>query len=316
MKKKPTILIIGPLPPPYHGMSTATEMILGSFLKETFTFIHLDTADRREIGNMGRLDGTNLYLAIRHGIQCLYLLLTQSIDLVYLPLSQNVWGYLRDMVFIGLALLFQKKIVAHLHGGYFAPFYKTAPRCLGIGWTMQRIPKVIVLGERIRDELTSVFKKEQMEVIPNGVPDDFEGEFVKGKDPPHLLFLGNLIPEKGFLEVLRVVPDLLKSHPIHVDFGGAWPNQAIREETLHLVETLKIERYVTFWGVVTGDQKKELLKQSTLFLFPTYYPYEGHPYVILEAMSAGLPIVTTPQGVIAETVLDGENGILVPQKNS
>jgi len=42
------ILIIGPTPPPYHGVSVATEMILNSNLQRKFKIIHLDTADRRD----------------------------------------------------------------------------------------------------------------------------------------------------------------------------------------------------------------------------------------------------------------------------
>ena len=41
---------------------------------------------------------------------------------------------------------------------------------------------------------------------------------------------------------------------------------------------------------------------------------EGHPWVIVEAMASGLPIITTDQGCIKESVIDGENGYIVPKR--
>ena len=50
-------------------------------------------------------------------------------------------------------------------------------------------------------------------------------------------------------------------------------------------------------------------------MFPTYYPPEGHPWVIVEAMAAGLPIISTDQGAITESVVDGVNGFIVEKRN-
>lgn len=41
---------------------------------------------------------------------------------------------------------------------------------------------------------------------------------------------------------------------------------------------------------------------------------EGHPWVIIEAMATGLPIITTDQGCIKESVVDGENGFIIPKR--
>jgi len=58
-------------------------------------------------------------------------------------------------------------------------------------------------------------------------------------------------------------------------------------------------------GPVVGTQKFELLSSSDIFVFPTYYPPEGHPWVIVEALAAGLPIISTDQGAITESVFHG-----------
>ncbi len=52
------------------------------------------------------------------------------------------------------------------------------------------------------------------------------------------------------------------------------------------------------------------MASASVFLFPPTEP-EGHPRVVLEAMSHGLPVVTTDQGAIRETVVDGESGFVL-----
>jgi glycosyltransferase involved in cell wall biosynthesis len=66
---------------------------------------------------------------------------------------------------------------------------------------------------------------------------------------------------------------------------------------------------------VAGKEKLELLRSADIFAFPTYYPPEGHPWAIVEAMAAGLPIVSTDQGAITESVVHGRNGLIVEKRN-
>ncbi|MDE4541330.1 glycosyltransferase [Thermoanaerobacterium sp. R66] len=57
--------------------------------------------------------------------------------------------------------------------------------------------------------------------------------------------------------------------------------------------------------------EKDLLLNSDIFILPTYYPNEGQPISIIEAMAAGLPIISTDTGCIADMVIDGYNGFIV-----
>jgi glycosyltransferase involved in cell wall biosynthesis len=65
--------------------------------------------------------------------------------------------------------------------------------------------------------------------------------------------------------------------------------------------------------VVVGAQKSRLLRDCGVFVLPSYS--EGMSRAILEAMSAGVPIVATPVGANPEIVESGVNGILVPVGN-
>ena len=68
--------------------------------------------------------------------------------------------------------------------------------------------------------------------------------------------------------------------------------------------------------VFHGSQSSVLehLTKQDVFVLPTYYR-EGVPRSILEALSVGLPIITTDAPGCRETVIEGENGFLIPTQN-
>lgn len=74
--------------------------------------------------------------------------------------------------------------------------------------------------------------------------------------------------------------------------------------------------YVNYLGKKYGDEKSEILASSDIFVFPTCYPNECFPLVLLEAMQHGLPMVTTDKGGITDVVLDGVNEFICRKHDS
>lgn len=313
--KKLKILVVGPTPPPFTGMSVVTEMLLNSSLKDKFKIVHLDTVDRREISNMGKFDLVNFFLALKHFVRFLYLCIRNKPDLIYLPISQNFFGYIRDFLLLAPCLIFKMKIVIHLHGGYFRNFYERSHVLLrkNIHFVLQRISAVIVLGECLRDIFRGLVSEEKIFVVPNGVDDCFTDKLTKPCDNTFkIIFLSNFIREKGIFNTLKVIFPIISQYKnIKFIFAGEWCSKRDKIEADMIIESTNIKENIEFMGRVGGMVKKELLSSADLFILPTFYPLEGQPLVILEAMSAGLPIITTNKGAISETVENEKNGVLI-----
>ena len=71
---------------------------------------------------------------------------------------------------------------------------------------------------------------------------------------------------------------------------------------------------MNFLGEVLGERKEEIMVSSDVFVFVPQQG-EGQPLVILEAMAAGLPVITCKTGAIEETIVEGQNGFFVEPGN-
>lgn len=315
--RRARVLVIGPVPPPYHGVSVMTRALLDSGFPARFEMLHLDTSDRRNVSNIGRLDFGNVQLALVHGMHFMRLLARSRMEVVYAPLSQNTLGFLRDALFLVPALAAGVPVVLHLHGGRYDEFVRTAPRPVrGLARSIfRRATRIIVLGETLRGMLSGLADDGQISVVPNGVADVHAARGERsGGGRMRVIFVGNLIPSKGYGELLDAVQTLLdEGIDVDITFAGGVADAAVHERVLAGM------RYgqdrIRFKGSVDADVRAELLAASDVLVLPSYYGNEAHPLVLLEAMAAGLPVVSTRHAAIPEIVVDGVTGLLIEPRD-
>ncbi len=138
---KPRLIVMGPLPPPYHGVTVSTSLVLeNNDLRKMFDVEHVDTSDHREGQNIGRWDARNIALGVRAALR-LATQLWGPRGVVYLPISQSAPGFLRDSLFIQLASRRGWKVAVHLRGSDFRSFVHASPVWLRywIRMTMRRV---------------------------------------------------------------------------------------------------------------------------------------------------------------------------------
>ncbi len=145
--------------------------------------------------------------------------------------------------------------------------------------------------------------------IPNGVE---TARFVPISRPPNpqvrILFIGRLIPRKGFQRVVRALPKLrlLARQPFEVEVVGTGDH---RPELDQLAESLGVSDLIRYVGMVPYGQLEKSYQYADIFVLTSLS--EGMPSVILEAMGCGLPIVASDVGGNNEIVHEGENGFLI-----
>ncbi|HLV81482.1 MAG TPA: glycosyltransferase family 4 protein, partial [Chthonomonadaceae bacterium] len=177
----------------------------------------------------------------------------------------------------------------------------------------QRAVRAIAVSQAVADMLAAAgFPAEKIVVIPNGIAlEPFDAPFDAAETraaygipagAPLVLAVGRLAPEKGF-DVLIEAFGRLSAHvpDARLALVGGGP----LEETL---KALAGERAILFTGPVA--EVAPLLRAADVVAVPSRQ--EGQGIVALEAMAARKPVVASRVGGLAETVIEGETGLLVP----
>lgn len=105
-----------------------------------------------------------------------------------------------------------------------------------------------------------------------------------------LIFLGRFHPQKGLFELPKIL-NLIKNKKSDIKMaiiGGG--NKKIEKKLFEKIHALGLDENVKYLGFISTDEKYDYMRQSKIFIFPSYY--ESYPQVILEAMAIGLPIVS------------------------
>jgi len=317
IKNKKTIIFMAPIPPPYMGPSIATEVILNSRFVAEFNVIHIDTADRRPLDNIGKVDLTNIYLSLKHYFQLFQNLLFSNADLVYFLINQTAIGFFRDFPFVVISKIARKKVVLHFRGGDFEKFYNNTNIFMKfvIRKTFSRIDRMIILCSALKQFFSGLIAEDKISIVPNGLDISFEKNKNSETNKKKILFLSSLRESKGVWQVLFSVKKVVKfNRDTRFIFAGSWRNENDRIKCEQYIKKEGLSDYIKFKGFIYGAEKVNLLQEANVFVLPSFS--EGHPWVIIEAMAAGLPIVATDTGCIRESVIDGENGFIISRRDS
>jgi glycosyltransferase involved in cell wall biosynthesis len=130
---------------------------------------------------------------------------------------------------------------------------------------------------------------------------------------PLFVCAGRLIPQKGIDLVIRALPVYRRQYgPCALWVIGDGPE---RESLVQLSRRLGVEDMVSFLGMVDHEVLKGAFQACQAFVFPTLQDFVGR--VVVEALSAGAPVVVSPMtGAVGTIVHDGVNGIVVDPRDA
>jgi glycosyltransferase involved in cell wall biosynthesis len=168
-----------------------------------------------------------------------------------------------------------------------------------------------VLSDEWYEKLSQRLPDIEFTVIKNGVPVPLAIAKPQGKDTVKVLFLGNLSKRKGVWDLIEAMATVPTS--VQLILAGGEDEANIGEKLNEKIQTLGLEKNVTWLGPVYGEEKAQLLSQADIFVLPSYA--EGLPISLLEAMCAGLPVIATPVGGIPTVVAQNKQGLLVEAGN-
>lgn len=240
-------------------------------------------------------------------IKLLACLIKSHIDIIHIH-GSDVISSKRKYIYFKIAYLFNSKLIHHFHGASFLDqFSKTSTFWRNrIIEMFEKVDVVICLSNNWGDEIKKIAPDSNIVVIPNSVKLPVLTNRVYNSGKIKILFLGLIGERKGIFDLIKVFMRLLKDgNNIELNIGG---NGNITE-LLSTVNGLGIKKHVNYLGWVSEEERDRLFRNTDIFVLPSYG--EGMPMSILEAMSYGVPVISTLVGGIPELIEDGETGILV-----
>lgn len=325
------VIFFAKLPPPYTGMTIATETFFDLLESE----INIDSINTsygqirpKEIGSewikyytffTGQL--ARSYSALRSRLQQFHY------DTFYFVASPSVLGHWRNRVALKIARPYVSRVVAHVHNNNLPAVFKQILSARSARRMVEAVDTFIFTNSIFSEQAGSYIPPSKREVVPNTVDPQVRctDAEVKSKIKDRsvdcslrVLYLSNMIESKGYRDVAEAIEqyNIDGGRMATVDFVGDWPSPQARSRFAKQISQYQHTGAMHVRGRITDrNQLRRMMLGADVFVLPTYHPTEAQPISIIEMLNAGTPVIATEHGAIPEYVFDNENGYLVGKQS-
>ena len=313
---KPRILFLMHMPPPVHGAAVMGEIVRDcEAVRNRFECRYVNYSISRSMEEIDRFSWRKIRVVSRLLLRVFREVMRFRPEIVYVTPSFRSLGFRKDRLVVRFLKRRGCRVILHLHNkGVSAlaerPGYDRQFR------TFFAETKVILLSERLYPDIARYVDRSDVRLCPNGIDPVLETVPVRdGTGVPVLLFMSHVLGSKGacdLLDACRALAD--RGIPFHARFVGSIFPGFSAESFERMARERELEGNVSFDGPLYGEEKASACRTADIFVHPTRE--DCFPLVILEAMSAGLPVVASEEGGIPDEVEDGKTGLLYRKGDS
>ena len=135
----------------------------------------------------------------------------------------------------------------------------------------------------------------------------FQEHDYSDRRPLRLLYAGTWLDQRGIFYLRDALTHLLGTF---TDWTMTFAGVATREETVRNFFGAPLQKHISVLPIVANEEMPKLYADHDIFLLPSLM--EGLPFVVLEAMASGLPVVTTETCGMVDVIEDRVDGLLLP----
>lgn len=180
-------------------------------------------------------------------------------------------------------------------------------------WWIRKAKKIIGLSKSVVSLSGNFFKlhSDNFPIVPNPIDINIfkPAGNIKNDVIPTVIYVGRLEFRKGAHVLIRAIPFILNEIP-EVKFLFIGDDCGMGQYLSKKVIEFGLEEKVIFIPRISRNRLIKHYQQSTICAVPSLW--ENHPYVILETMACGKPLVATEVGGVPEIIQHRKDGILVP----
>lgn len=306
LSSKPKTCMLGPFPPPVHGMAWLNHAMrehMGTMNLEVSTIdLSASSLDR---GWFAR--STKWKKVLRGLAQYAWLVFQSKTETLYLSLSGG-YGQIFELLFVLIARVSKNRIVIHHHSFAYLIRRKvlTSLVCRCAGSRVLHISGCSTMSRKLQE----LYEVKNVEALSNAalVWLHFPRSGSTRRALRTIGFMGNISFEKGIAEFLDVAELLNKSGmPIRIVIAGPFQDLALENFVRDRLRSLPTAEYV---GATYGSAKYAYFSNIDVLLFPSKYDNETDPVTVYEAMASGVPVIAWDRGCLANVIAPG-SGVLI-----
>jgi len=218
------------------------------------------------------------------------------------------------------------KVAVIAHGMEVTKNGNRLRRRLGLQWVFGSADLAVAVSRYTRSRVLDFgVDPGHVRVLPCGVdPERFrrrDGTAARERfgfgDRPVVLTLSRLVSRKGHDLVIRALPDILRAVPRALYVIAGPPNPPYEARLRALAQDLGVSDALCFIGYVAADRMADLYSAADVYVMASRTQsgadnFEGFGITYLEANACGVPVVGADSGGVADAIVDGETGHLVP----
>lgn len=250
---------------------------------------------------------------------CKQLLKTGEFSILQTTTSFSTGALIRDSVCLFLARNYNVKSIVFFHGGNSKLFLIIEKYWLLLFRIIYfKADAIIDLSQNNIDWFSSHNYKGKLflettvvdkELIFNYDENKLKQKLEKACQVIHLLFLARIEKTKGIYEAIEAFAIVKKNREVKISIVG----DGLELDNVKEYVSKRNITDVTFHGHLVDHAKAEIFKEADIYIFPSYY--EGMPTSVLEAMSFGLPVITSAVGGLPDFFINDLHGYITRSKD-
>lgn len=229
----------------------------------------------------------------------------KSIKIVHVQTASGI-DFFRNAFPVFIARAFNKKVVLHVHGGYFPDFCNAYKRTTN--FVLNRVDCLIAVSKYLQKSIEDLGIQKPVYCVYNIVdkaseisPKDYSQDGILS-----LGFLGTINANKRIFDIVNMFikhPDLKNKYRLKI--AGIGDTNRLQK----LIDNNKLNNCIKYIGWIDMGQKRDFFQHIDLLIQPS--DFESFGLSIAEAMSYGCPVIATRVGGIPEIIEDSITGYLI-----
>ncbi|WP_191834792.1 glycosyltransferase family 4 protein [Gordonia ajococcus] len=297
------VIVVSQVPPPVHGSTIMTQLFLKSLRRIGYSPRLIDRRYSRDVSEVGTITLRKILAGPVLVLRYAWGLLLERPRLSVLFLTNRPASFLSDFAITVVTAVFRVPIVLYIHtSGYTKLASRGRLWDSAVRFVFRQARVTVCLGPSLSRDVDS-FTIQNPEFISNYVeaPSSFERT-----DSNRVVFLSNLLPEKGALTFIKIASRIAEDYPDYCfELAGHAGSEGYMVDVRRAIDETALDTRLSYVGSVDGEAKWAFLANARALVFPSTYQFEAQPLTILEALEVATPVVAFDVGGIRDLASTG-----------